>query len=168
MTSSVNFKSQTKQPAKLSIKMKAGISVPGRKGAHRADNQPPSHTHPAARGSGRSHSWPLTQPPASQKEPSFTCWDSLGTVLLHQATPAPASKTHAPGVLGGAQPRGTAGPRVPMPHHWKGQNAIAKSPASPQQEQQAGRAGMTNLSSCWWKCWTFIWCATMSLSHLNL
>ena len=148
--------------------MKAGIRVLGRRGAHRADNQPPSYTNPAARGSGRSHSWPLTQPPAPRKEPSLTCRDSLGTVLLHQATPAPASKTHAPAALGGAQPRGMAGPGVPMPHHWKGQNTAAKSPASPQQEQQAGKTGVTNLSSCWWKCWTFIWCATMSLSRFNL
>lgn len=46
----------------------------------------------------------------------------MGTALLRSwATPAPASKMHAPGHQGGAQPRGTAGPGAPTLRHWKEQ-----------------------------------------------
>lgn len=38
-------------------------------------------------------------------------------------------------------------------------------------QSQTGRTHtmrMTDLSSCWWKCWTFIWWAVLFLSRLNL
>lgn len=42
--------------------------------------------------------------------------------------------------------------------------------AGPGQEQHARGWGgrVTDLSSCCWKCWTFIWCTVLFRSHRNL
>ena len=113
--------------------MKAGVRVPRRRGAHWADTRPPPCAPLSSQMLWRSHSAPrpLAQHPAPQGETPLTCQDSLGTALLHQATPAPASKTRAPAAPGGAQPRGMAGPGAPMPRHWKGQSTTGEPPREP-------------------------------------
>lgn len=144
---SINFESQIKQPPRRGITGRH--QVPSVRGA--------SIVAPPDAPGGH---------PTSQAACSLTCRDSLGTALLHRATPVPASKTRAPASQGGPQPQGTAGPRAPMLRHWKGQSTTGEACAWPAGAGHAG--GRTDLSSCWWKCWTFIWCAVLFLSRRNL
>lgn len=65
----------------------------------------------------------------------LTCQNSLESALLHQATPAPVSKTCAHASQGGAQPRRTAGPEVPRQHYWKEQITVNEPLYSPKQEE---------------------------------
>lgn len=109
---------------------------------------------------------PPHQHPTPHTENLLTCQDSLESALLHPATPAPVSKTCAHASQGGAQPRRTAGPGVPMQHYWRGQ--ISEWATVPSQTGRTHRERMTDLSSCWWKCWTFIWWAVLFLRRLNL
>lgn len=112
---------------------------------------------------------PMVSASNPQRGPALTCQDSLGTALLrshpHWATAAPASRTHAPALQGGAQPRCVAGPGAPMPRHCRDRAGRLSGQQAPGGQHTRGR---TDLSSCRWKCWTFIWCAVRLLSHRSL
>lgn len=50
------------------------------------------------------------------------------------------------------------------------QNTRSRLPgrSSATRDGRSKGAHAASLSSCWWKCWTFIWCAVLFLSRRNL